>query len=161
MHSCKPIGLICLCIDENVSVNNIYLHLILYLSHQAYKTPGAIFLYETGGKRCGKSVGAVRVKAAHKGEKNGNDEAESIGDVKYISPLFILPEFQNRGIGQSVIKKLFEQYADTITWKLDTIKQETGNCHLYEKCGFVRVGEEHIINENMTLIDYEKRSVGR
>ena len=26
---------------------------------------------------------------------------------------------------------------------------------LYEKCGFVRVGEEKVINENMTLIDYE------
>lgn len=34
--------------------------------------------------------------------------------------------------------------------------QAKGNCHLYEKCGFVRVGEEHIVNEFMTLIDYEK-----
>ena len=42
-------------------------------------------------------------------------------------------------------------------WKLDTILQEPGNCHLYEKCGFVQVGEEHIINDKMTLIDYEKR----
>jgi len=40
---------------------------------------------------------------------------------------------------------------------LDTILQEPGNCHLYEKCGFVRVGEDHIINDNMTLIDYERR----
>ena len=41
------------------------------------------------------------------------------------------------------------------TWKLDTILQEKGNCHLYEKCGFVRVGEEKPINDKMTLIDYE------
>lgn len=27
---------------------------------------------------------------------------------------------------------------------------------LYEKCGFVRVGEEHVINEYMILVDYEK-----
>ncbi len=26
---------------------------------------------------------------------------------------------------------------------------------LYEKCGFVRVGDEKVINENMTIIDYE------
>ena len=41
-------------------------------------------------------------------------------------------------------------------WRLDTIKQETGNCHLYEKCGFVRVGEEHVVSDRMTLVDYVK-----
>ena len=51
---------------------------------------------------------------------------------------------------------MFDLYEDTITWRLDTIKQEKGNCHLYEKCGFVRVGGEHIVNEFMTLIEYEK-----
>lgn len=42
-------------------------------------------------------------------------------------------------------------------WRLDTIKQETGNCHLYEKCGFVRVGEEIVVNEKMTLVHYMKK----
>lgn len=73
-----------------------------------------------------------------------------------ISPLFILPEFQNQGIGYATIVKVFEQYPQAKIWTLDTIKQEAGNCYLYEKCGFVRVGEEKPINESMTLIDYEK-----
>ena len=51
----------------------------------------------------------------------------------------------------------FSLYPDIRVWKLDTMLQESGNCHLYEKCGFVRVGEEHVIHEKMTLIDYEKR----
>lgn len=38
----------------------------------------------------------------------------------------------------------------------NTIKQETGNCHLYEKYGFVRVGEDIVVNEKMTLVGYVK-----
>lgn len=77
-------------------------------------------------------------------------------DIRRISPVFIIPEYQNRGIAQRVIQKVFDLYPETITWRLDTIKQEKGNCHLYEKCGFVRTGEEHAVNEQMTLIHYEK-----
>lgn len=80
-------------------------------------------------------------------------------DVLFISPLFILPEYQNRGIGQAVIRQVFNLYPDAVAWRLDTIKQEKGNCHLYEKCGFVRVGDEHVINESMILVDYEKTNV--
>ena len=39
---------------------------------------------------------------------------------------------------------------------ISTIKEEAGNCHLYERCGFVRIGEEYVVNEYMTLVDYVK-----
>lgn len=94
----------------------------------------------------GVSVGAVRVVEKEK-------------SVFYISPIFILPEYQNQGIGGKVINQLFALYPDAVTWKLDTILQEKGNCHLYEKCGFQKTGKETKINENMTLIDYEKANV--
>ena len=114
----------------------------------------------------GENAGAIRVARKLKkkadesnrgyGGNQGNNETEYVQDILYISPLFILPEFQNRGIGQTAIKKVFDLYPDAVAWRLDTIKQEEGNCHLYEKCGFVRTGEEHVVNENMTLVDYEK-----
>ena len=68
--------------------------------------------------------------------------------------MFVLPEYQNRGIGYVAIQKAFEMLPDVKTWKLETLLQEPANCHLYEKCGFVRVGEEKIVNDKMTLIDY-------
>ncbi|MCR5848600.1 MAG: GNAT family N-acetyltransferase [Lachnospiraceae bacterium] len=83
---------------------------------------------------------------------NNNPEEKKIS---FISPIFIIPRYQNQGIGYAAIQKAFELLPDVKTWKLDTILQEKGNCHLYEKCGFVRVGEEKIINDKMTLIDYE------
>ena len=95
----------------------------------------------------------ARVGAINVGQKLSDPEEECL----YISPLFILPKYQNQGIGYAAIHKAFALHPEVKVWKLDTILQESGNCHLYEKCGFVRVGEEHVINEKMTLIDYEKR----
>ena len=58
-----------------------------------------------------------------------------------------------------MIEQLFGIYPNTIEWRLDTIKQETGNCHLYEKYGFVRVGEDIVVNEKMTLVGYVKNCI--
>ncbi|MCR4617092.1 MAG: GNAT family N-acetyltransferase [Lachnospiraceae bacterium] len=96
--------------------------------------------------RDGARIGGINV---------GTKAAENDDSVYYISPIFIVPAHQNRGVGYAVIKKIFEMCPEAKTWKLDTIKEEAGNCHFYEKCGFVRTGEEHVINDKMTLVDYE------
>ena len=59
------------------------------------------------------------------------------------------------GVHATMGEKAFDMLPEVTTWKLETILQEPANCHLYEKCGFVRIGEDKVINENMTLIDYE------
>ena len=115
------------------------------------------------------NVGAIRIACWIKQNQNSENcdnsgnheqsEPEYVQNILRISPLFILPEYQNRGIGQTAIRKVFDLYPNAVTWRLDTIKQEKGNCHLYEKCGFVRTGGEHIVNENMTLVDYEKTKI--
>jgi len=99
----------------------------------------------------GEAVGGVRIRHHNKGVL--------VENIKWISPIFVISAFRGKGIAQKVIQKVFEKYPDTLTWMLDTIKQEPGNCHLYEKCGFVRIGDEHDINENMTLVEYEKSCV--
>lgn len=93
----------------------------------------------------GEATGAVRIRT---------DQIESC-IVRKISPIFILPKYQNKGLGTSVMKLLFERYPDTDRWALDTILQEPMNCHFYEKLGFVRTGAQKTINERMTIIDYE------
>ncbi len=93
-------------------------------------------------------VGGVRVRW-HQGKT-------VYKNVNWISPIFIIPKFQNKGIASKVIEQLFGIYPNTIEWRLDTIKQEAGNCHLYEKCGFVHTGEDIIVNEKMTLVNYVK-----
>jgi hypothetical protein len=41
---------------------------------------------------------------------------------------------------------------------LDTILQEKGNCHLYEKIGYKKTGKIEKINERMDIVYYEKRN---
>lgn len=74
-----------------------------------------------------------------------------------ISPIFVLPEYQDRGIAQTVFAMIEELYHDVKTWELDTILQEQGNCYLYEKLGYKRKGTPKIINDRMTIVFYEKR----
>lgn len=129
--------------EETSPVNEKIEKVIWQLTHE-----GAEYYLIQAGQEY---VGAVRVRHSAIQTDAGYEQG-----VEYISPIFILPEHQNKGLGQAVIHKVFALYPDTAVWRLDTIKQETRNCHLYEKCGFVRVGEEHIVNERMTLVDYEK-----
>jgi GNAT superfamily N-acetyltransferase len=73
-----------------------------------------------------------------------------------VSPIFILPEFQNKGIAQNVFKIIEEKYKPQNGWKLDTILQEEGNCYLYEKIGYKRTGKIEKINDKMDIVYYEK-----
>lgn len=73
-----------------------------------------------------------------------------------ISPIFILPEHQGKGIAQKVFTLVERIYDNAKLWELDTIMQEEGNCHLYEKIGYKKTGETKVINDKMTIVFYEK-----
>lgn len=92
-----------------------------------------------------RKVGAVRVV-----------DRKEAGENKRISPIFVLPEFQGKGIAQRAIR-LCEEMHGKENWELDTILQEPGNCHLYEKMGYGRTGRQKKVNEKLTLVFYEKR----
>lgn len=91
----------------------------------------------------GEAVGAIRIVDAKDGGR------------KRISPLFVLPQHQNRGYAQAAIREA-ERLHGTENWELSTIMQEQGNCHLYEKMGYHRTGAPQIVSERMTLVQYEK-----
>ena len=74
---------------------------------------------------------------------------------KRVSPLFVLPAYRGRGVAQRAMA-LAEDIHGAHHWMLDTILQETGNCHLYEKMGYHQTGRTEAINERMTLVYYEK-----
>jgi hypothetical protein len=68
-----------------------------------------------------------------------------------------LPEYQNKKIAQNVFKIIEEKYKPKNGWVLDTILQEQGNCHLYEKRGYRKTGKVEKINERMDIVYYEKK----
>lgn len=90
-----------------------------------------------------KAVGAIRIVDM----KDGSN--------KRVSPIFIMKEHRGKGYAQAAMRAA-EELHGAENWALDTILQEKGNCHLYEKMGYRRTGEEQVINERMTIIGYEK-----
>lgn len=76
-----------------------------------------------------------------------------------VSPVFILPEHQGKGIAQKVFSMIQDIYKDAAVWELDTILQEQGYCYLYEKLGYLKTGEIKAINDRMTIVFYEKRLI--
>ena len=77
------------------------------------------------------------------------------GSRKRISPIWIMPEYRNKGYaGQAIIEA--EKIYGADHWCLDTILQEEGNLHLYEKLGYHQTGRIDKINDRMDIVYYEK-----
>ena len=77
------------------------------------------------------------------------------GSRKRISPIWIMPEFRNKGFAKQAISEAERIYGED-NWSLDTILQEKGNIHLYESIGYKRTGETEKISDLMDIIFYEK-----
>ena len=91
----------------------------------------------------GEDVGVIRVVDKKDGSR------------KRISPLWIMKEHRNKGYAQDAIRAVEAVYGED-NWCLDTILQEEGNLHLYEKMGYRRIGQIEHINERMDIVFYEK-----
>ena len=77
------------------------------------------------------------------------------GSRKRISPVWIMPEHRNKGYAQAAITAA-EQIYGSSHWCLETILQEAGNLHLYEKMGYHQTGRIDRINDRMDIVCFEK-----
>lgn len=78
----------------------------------------------------------------------------------WIGPLFIAPSLQGGGIAQAALLAAEDFHPQAISWHLATLAEEKGNCHLYEKMGYKRIGMPEKLNGLATLVYYEKRING-
>ena len=74
-------------------------------------------------------VGAVRI---HTDDKNRTGR---------VSALCVLPQYQGKGIAQTALLEIERLHPNIERWFLDTILEEPGNCHLYEKIGYQKTGK--------------------
>ncbi len=77
------------------------------------------------------------------------------GSRKRISPIWIMSEYRNKGYAGQAIREAEKIYGEN-NWCLDTILQEKGNCHLYEKLGYHQTGQIDKISDLMDIVYYEK-----
>ena len=107
---------------------------------EKYEMEGSFYYFISDS---GVNVGVIRII-----DKND-------GSRKRISPIWIMPEHRNKGYAQAAIKEA-ERIHGADNWSLDTILQEKGNLHLYEKLGYHRTGKIEKINDRMDIVYYEK-----
>ncbi len=74
-----------------------------------------------------------------------------------ISPIFILPSEQGKGIGQKVFHFIESHYKDAKKFCLETILQDERNCCFYQKIGYQKTGSYKEVKEGMTIVYYEKK----
>ena len=77
------------------------------------------------------------------------------GSRKRISPIWIMEEHRNKGYAQQTFIEIEKLYGKD-NWSLDTILQEKGNIHLYEKVGYHRTGEIEHIKDGMDIVFFER-----
>ncbi len=74
----------------------------------------------------------------------------------WISPMFILPNYQGKGVAQKVLVLIEKLFPHATSWELATIFEEERNCYLYEKMGYTKTGLKKKLNDNTTLVYYKK-----
>lgn len=75
----------------------------------------------------------------------------------WISPMFIKPEEQGKGIAQKALTLIENLFPHATSWELATILEEKGNVYLYEKMGYERTGVLKKLNDIGTLVYYKKK----
>lgn len=88
----------------------------------------------------------------------GSVRAHEEENVCYIGRLFFHPDFQNRGIGRSLMLHIENMFKHCKTYSLFAAKRVTRNLHLYNSLGYNKVKEEKI-KVNLTFIYFEKQSL--
>jgi len=70
--------------------------------------------------------------------------------------IYILPEYQNKGIGQKAIKQAESLFPSAQLWFLETLEDMPLNRHVYENMGYHFTGQTEKINDKLTIVFYEK-----
>jgi len=70
--------------------------------------------------------------------------------------VYVLPEYQNNGIGQKALAMAENLHRDAKGWELDCPEDLSINRRCYEKAGYVLTDEKEIINDKLTLVCYKK-----
>jgi ribosomal protein S18 acetylase RimI-like enzyme len=89
-----------------------------------------------------KIVGSISVK-------------ENKDDVYYIGCLCVIPEYENKGIGQETLKFIEGEFPNAKVWKLETPADKLRNHYFYKKAGFKIVKE--FMEGTVKLVEFEKK----
>lgn len=90
----------------------------------------------------------------------GSVRAYQKDDTCFIGKLVVVPEYQNQGIGQALMREVESHYRRTVRrYEIFTGSRDPRNRHLYDQLGYQPFRSERI-NEELTFV-YMEKSVKR
>ena len=69
--------------------------------------------------------------------------------------LCVIPEYQNRGIGQTAIKFIENELPNAVSWTLKTPADKKKNVSFYQKAGYTIIDE--LVDGTVKLVLFEKK----
>jgi len=88
----------------------------------------------------------------------GSVRAEVQEGTCFVKRLIVHPDFQNRGIGSSLLTAIEQDYLLVERYELFTGKESKSNHIFYTSRGYCPFKEEHV-NEKLTFVYYEKMNL--
>lgn len=95
------------------------------------------------------------LKAVEEGRIIGSVKAYEEKGTCYIGRLIVDDEYQNHGIGTSLLKSIEKEFSYINRYELFTGKRSEKNLYLYHKNGY-RIFREEELNEKTTIVFMEK-----
>lgn len=91
----------------------------------------------------GTTIGGIRVYEKEKGHFR-------------LGIMYVLPEYQGKGIGQKSIAMAENLSPEAESWELDCPEDLEINRHCYEKAGYKLTGKIETVNDKLNLVYYFK-----
>ena len=88
----------------------------------------------------------------------GSVRAYKSNDSVFIGKLIVHPDFQNKGIGKSLLESIEENFSNIdgrIEFKLFTGYKSFKNIYLYKKLGYIEYKSEKV-SENLEFVHFKK-----
>ena len=95
------------------------------------------------------------LKAVDSGKIVGSVRANVQDDTCYIGRLIVHPDFQNKGIGTSLMKGIENHFLYCKSYELFTGKNSEKNIYLYQKLGY-KIYKEEVVTENLSFVYLKK-----
>jgi len=85
----------------------------------------------------------------------GSVRAEAKKGTCFIGRLIVYPDFQNHGIGTSLLTEVEKKFKDSIRYELFTGAESKKNLYLYQKSGY-RIFKAEKLSDKVNIVYLEK-----